>query len=164
MVVPLTSIMHRASKSAPRDGVVLASILGFWLFYVAIVTLRAAVLDFPSPAELAYRRVIVTMFGIVLTIIYWRFLILFDGKPLSTRIAATALLALPCAVAIAAINYYVFNVYDPISLFDEKDMAHVQWKLDMVQEIAEILNLSLFLFDRLGGAVSCIGLCLRSPG
>ena len=36
------------------DGrVVLFSILGFWLFYVVIVTLRANIMDFPAQGEMA---------------------------------------------------------------------------------------------------------------
>jgi two-component system, LytTR family, sensor kinase len=142
---PIALMMRRVDRPALGNGIVLASILGFWLFYVAIVTLRAAVLDFPAPAEMAYRRVIVTMLGIVVTIIYWRILTLFDGRPLSARIFATAIIALPCAVAIAGINYYVFNIYDPMSLFDEHDLQHVQSGAHMVQEIAEF-SISRYFF------------------
>jgi two-component system, LytTR family, sensor kinase len=126
-------------------GVVLTSILGFWLFYVVIITLRAMVLDFPQQAELAYRRAIVTALGIFVTIILWQIISLFDRKPLGTRIVAAILASLPCAFAVAATNYYVFNVYDPASLFEEHELMHVSSRLHMLQELAEVTISRYFL-------------------
>jgi hypothetical protein len=131
-------MLGRMDRPVLSNGVVLASILGFWLFYVAIVTARASVLDFPAPAELAYRRVIVTMLGIVVTIIMWRLLTLFDSRPLGTRIMTTAIIALPCAFAIAAGNVYVFNIYDAASLFEEAELKHLQSRQHLVSELAEL--------------------------
>jgi two-component system, LytTR family, sensor kinase len=130
----MTDRMERAELGR---GVVLASILGFWLFYIIIVTLRASVLGFAQQGELTYRRVIVTALGIIVTIILWQIIGFFDRKALGVRITAAMIAALPCAFAIAAINYYVFNVYDAASLFDEQEMAHVDTRLHMVKELAE---------------------------
>ena len=106
-------------ESRPLDSrAVLFSILGFWLFYVIIVTLRAMIMDFPAQGEMALRRGFVTAVGIFITIGLWLFLRLLDRKPFWTRVVAVSLMSIPCAVAISAVNYYFFNVYDPAGLMD----------------------------------------------
>ena len=98
--------------------IALISIFGFWLFYAVLVTLRANILDFPAQGEMALRRGYVSAFGIAVTIVLWQALRLLDRRALWTRIAAATLLAVPCAIAIAAFNYYAFNIYDQLSLID----------------------------------------------
>lgn len=124
--------------------VVLASIVGFWLFYVGIVTARAAILDFPMQGELLTRRLIVSGIGVLVTILLWQLVRLLDRRPLGTRIAAAMLLAVPAAISIAAINYYFFNVYEPIDLLDEK-MPKDPSGLHYLKEIAE-LSISRYFF------------------
>lgn len=91
---------------APDDGergispaIALYSILGFWLFYAVLVTLRATVMGFDAPYELAARRAIVTIIGIVTTWIFYLMLRRFDTKPLSVRVVAAFSLAAPFALA-----------------------------------------------------------------
>jgi two-component system, LytTR family, sensor kinase len=93
--------------------IALFSILGFWLLYVLIVTLRAYVVDFPAQGEMAIRRGIVTALGILVTIVLWQALRRFDQKSLETRIVAAALLAAPAALLVSAANYYAFNILVP---------------------------------------------------
>lgn len=93
--------------------IALFSILGFWLLYVLIVTLRAYVVDFPAQGEMAIRRGIVTAIGIVITILLWQALRRFDRKSLGARILAAALLAAPAALLVAAANYYAFHILVP---------------------------------------------------
>jgi two-component system, LytTR family, sensor kinase len=142
---PVALMAGRMERPELGRGVVLTSILGFWLFYVVTITLRASVLGLPQQGELAYRRVIVTTLGIVVTILLWQIIRFFDRKPLGVRIAATTFAALPCALAIAAINYYIFNIYDAASLFEEHEMAHVNTRMHMVQELAEF-TISRYFF------------------
>ena len=102
----------------PRDHhlnwqIALFSILGFWLLYVVIVTLRAYVLDFPAQDDMAIRRGVVTAIGIGVTVVLWQALRLFDRKSLGVRIAAAAVLAIPSALLVSAANHYVFNVFHP---------------------------------------------------
>ncbi len=106
--------------------VAVLSILGFWLFYVIVVTLRAAIADWPSQGEMAVRRAVVTALGIGLTYILYRILRIFEDKALSTRIITAFTGAIPFAIAIACFNYYVFNVYNPESLFDEKHLEEMR--------------------------------------
>ncbi len=147
-------------RPALGSGVVLSSILGFWLFYVVIVTLRASVLGLEQQGELAYRRVIVTALGIVVTVILWRIIALFDHRSLGARITAATLAAVPCSLAIAAINYYVFNVYDSASLFDDHELQHVSTEMHMMKEIAEVAISRYFFL--VGWAALYLALCFAN--
>ncbi|MEK6636774.1 MAG: histidine kinase [Pseudomonadota bacterium] len=93
--------------------IALFSILGFWLLYVLIVTLRAYVLAFPAQGDMALRRGVVTAIGVMVTILLWQLLRRFDGKSLGVRIVVAALLAAPAALLVAAANYYAFHVLVP---------------------------------------------------
>ena len=73
--------------------VVLFSILGFWLFYVVIVTLRASLLEFPAQGEMAFRRGFVTAIGIFLTIGLWLVLRRFERQPIWIRVVGAILLS-----------------------------------------------------------------------
>ncbi|MBZ9649699.1 histidine kinase [Sphingobium sp. 3R8] len=113
----------------PEDGdrgvappIALYSILGFWFFYALLVSLRAAIVGFESQGEMAVRRIIVTVIGIIVTWILYLALRRFDAKPLSIRIVAAFSLAAPFALAMAAANYYIFNVYDPGNFISEGEM------------------------------------------
>lgn len=113
----------------PEDGdrgvapsIALYSILGFWFFYTIVVTLRAAVIGFDAQWELAARRMVVAVIGIIVTWIFYLALRRVDGRPLTIRIVAAFSLAAPFAFAMASANYYIFNVYDPVSLFPDADM------------------------------------------
>lgn len=118
--------------------VVVLSIVGFWIFYVLVVTFRAAIMDFPAQGEMAMRRTYVTAGGILVTILFWLLLRMLDNRALWIRIVAAIVLAMPTAVAIAGINYYVFNVYDPISLLDVEKQIPPDLKPSAVMEIAEV--------------------------
>ncbi|WP_219894634.1 sensor histidine kinase [Aquisediminimonas profunda] len=125
-------------ESRPLDSrAVLFSILGFWLFYVIIVTLRAMIMDFPAQGEMALRRGFVTGVGIFITIGLWLILRLLDRKPFWTRVVAVSLMSVPCAVAISAVNYYFFNVYDPAGLMDI-ERAFPDKDHPVIMEIAEV--------------------------
>ncbi len=99
------------------------TIIGFWIFHALIGSLRSAVMEFPNQTELATRRVAVTLIGILLTWLLYLFLRLFDRKPLGVRITSAFLAAIPCAFAISWANYLIFDVYDPISLFEDPDLG-----------------------------------------
>jgi two-component system, LytTR family, sensor kinase len=120
------------------------TIVGFWVFHALILSLRATVLDLPEPSELALRRIVVTAVGIFLTWLLYLVLRLFDRKPLGVRIATAFILSLPCAFLIAMTNYYIFNIYDPISMFDDPsinvqvEQIRAQLGYDFWQEIAEV--------------------------
>jgi two-component system, LytTR family, sensor kinase len=126
------------------------TIIAFWVFRALIVSLRATVLELPEPAELVWRRIAVTLLGVALTWLLYLILRLFDRKPLAVRVASAFVFSMPCALAIALANYYVFNIYDPISMFEDPSInAQVerlreQIGYDFWQEIAEITVTSYF--------------------
>ena len=96
-------------------------------------------MEFPDQGELASRRIIVTISGIVLTWALYLFLRLFDRRPLSHRVAAAFLAAIPIAAAFAWVNYYVFNIYsDPIALFDDPDITR------RIKEIEKLIGFTPF--------------------
>lgn len=115
----------------------LFSILGFWLFYAIIVTLRAAVMDFPSQGEIALRRMAVVAVGIGVTWLLYLFLRLFDRKSLRHRITAAFIGAIPCAILLAWANYYIFSVYDPINLFEDQNIGR------QLSEINRMLGITI---------------------
>ncbi|MET0372474.1 MAG: histidine kinase [Sphingobium sp.] len=101
--------------------VALYSILGFWFFYALLVTMRAAVMGFGSQGEMAARRAVVTVIGIVVTWVLYLCLRRFDAKRFSVRVVAAFGLAAPFALAMSAANFYIFNVYDPAGMFPDSD-------------------------------------------
>ena len=120
------------------------TIIGFWVFHALIVSLRAAVLEFPEQGEMATRRIAVTIVGIALTWLLYIILRHFERRPLGVRVATAFIAAAPCAFAIAWANYYVFNVYDPVSVFSDQELGRkfkdIQAELGLTawQEVAEI--------------------------
>jgi signal transduction histidine kinase len=120
------------------------TIIGFWIFHFIVVSLRSALLNFPSVTELAQRRLFVTLIGIFLTWLLYLILRNFDRRPLGQRVATACFLAIPCAFSIAYVNFYVFNIYDPAGIFVDldpnsgpKDLAE-QLGMTAWQEVSEI--------------------------
>lgn len=133
----------------PRKALVghqmaLLTIIGFWAFYALILSFRAALLDFPSQSELFERRMIVALAGVAITWLLYFALRFADRQSLSFRITAAAIAAAPCALLLASANVYVFNFYDPISLFKDPNLGKTvadlreQIGLSFWQEIADI--------------------------
>ena len=109
------------SERGVTPALALYSILGFWLFYAIWASLRAIAVGIDGEFEIVLRRVIVTIIGIVVTWIFYLALRRFDRKPLGIRIIAGFALAAPFAIAMASANYYMYNIYDPISIFTDGD-------------------------------------------
>ncbi len=116
----------RQHSPAVGQQVALLSILGFWLFYALVVTLRATVMDFPAQGEMLVRRGVVTVLGVIITFGMYLVLRLFDSRPLSTRIMTAFAIAIPGAIAVALFNFYVFNIYDPASILNDEQMEEMR--------------------------------------
>ncbi|MDJ0978498.1 MAG: histidine kinase [Erythrobacter sp.] len=97
-----------AAASVPFRTV-LFSMVVLWAAYFLIVTVRSYVAGFDMQIELAWRRGLVTLSGLALTIVLWSLLRLFDTRPLWVKISAALVLALPVALAIGQINQLVFE-------------------------------------------------------
>ncbi|MEZ5710006.1 MAG: histidine kinase [Blastomonas sp.] len=134
----MKTLNTRSVRPVVGHQVALLSILGFWLFYMIIVTLRAAVIDFADQDKMILPRIIVTVFGIAATLGLYGVLRLFEHRQLGVRIAAASIAALPCAFAIALCNYFVFNVYDPTGLFNDPDLAKEMLTVEPVVVILEV--------------------------
>ncbi len=95
------------------------TILGFWVLNSIIVSLRAAVLEFPAQDELALRRIAVTLVGIAMTWLLYLILRAFDHYRLGIKFTVAAIGAVPVATGIAWVNFYVFYLYDLNGYFDD---------------------------------------------
>lgn len=131
-------------KTLVGHQMALLTIIGFWVFYALILSLRAALLDFPSQSELFERRLIVAVAGIAITWMLYCGLRLAERQSLAFRVTAAAVAAAPCALLLASANVYIFNFYDPISLFKDPEIGksvedlREQIGLSFWQEIADI--------------------------
>ncbi len=118
--MPLT----QPRKALVGHQMALLTIAGFWAFYALVLSLRAALLDFPAQEILFERRITVAIIGIILTWLLYSGLRLVDRQPLGYRVGIAFISAIPCALAIASANFYVFNLYDPISLFKDPALGN----------------------------------------
>lgn len=84
------------------------SATALWLCYFVLVTLRGLVMDLGAFEELLWRRALVTLAGILVTVAAWPILKRFDDRPIGTRVAASLAIMLPASVLLAAINQQVF--------------------------------------------------------
>ena len=122
----------------------LLTIIGFWAFYALILSLRAALLDFPAQAVLFERRLMVALVGVLVTWILYMGLRVADRRSLGFRVSVAFVGAIPCAMILASANFYIFNLYDPISQFKDPSVGRpiedlkAQLGLSFWQEIADI--------------------------
>ena len=91
---------------------VLISIVGFWLFYFTIVTLRALVLWPGDQIEMMWRRAAVALASMAVTWIFYRLLRPWQNRGLRQGALAAALLAIPAAIIYSAVNWYAFDDID----------------------------------------------------
>ncbi len=87
---------------------VLASIVGLWLCYFLLSTLRAELLDLGFAWDMLARRALASLAGALITLSLWLVLRLFDDRPLWAKLVAALLLSLPVALSIAQANYLIF--------------------------------------------------------
>jgi len=88
---------------------VLFSMVVLWATYFALTTFRSLVMDFGLQFELGWRRLMVTGIGVLLTLVLWLLLRLFDNRQLWIKIFAAIALAFPVALAIGQVNQWVFK-------------------------------------------------------
>lgn len=96
--------------------IVLTSILGLWLCYFLLITLRGSLVDLPMQGELIWRRGVVCLAGAAITLLLWLVIRLVEARPLAVKIAVALIVALPASLAIAQINRLVFDsVHDQVA-------------------------------------------------
>ncbi len=87
---------------------VLASIVGLWVCYFVLITLRSLSLELGFESEMIWRRALVCMAGVITMIGFWLILRLFDDKPLWAKIVAALILSLPVSIILAQSNVLIF--------------------------------------------------------
>jgi two-component system LytT family sensor kinase len=87
---------------------VLLSVVGLWLTYFLLTTLRGEMVDLGFSVEAFWRRAMASGAGAVITLGLWSILRLFDTRALWLKIVAALLVSLPVAVLIAQANQLVF--------------------------------------------------------
>jgi signal transduction histidine kinase len=97
-----------ASATVPFRTV-LISMLVLWATYFVLTTFRSYVMDFGLQFELGWRRATVTGVGVLFTMVLWLLLRLVDTKAMWVKIFAALVLAMPVALAIGQVNYFVFK-------------------------------------------------------
>lgn len=91
----------------PAFKAVIVSILGLWVCYFVLTTVRS-MFGLEFQAELLWRRAIVTLAGMGITFLMWLVLRLFDRRGLPLQVGAALFLAMPAAIMIAQVNHVVF--------------------------------------------------------
>lgn len=105
---PLSAPSKAPAMTVPFRTV-LVSMVVLWGTYFLLITARSFVMDFGLQFEMAWRRSVVTIVGIGLTIVLWFLLRLFDRQALWVKISAAIVLAFPVAMAIGQVNQIMFE-------------------------------------------------------
>ena len=87
---------------------VLLSMAGVWLTYFLLVTLRGSIVGLELQGELLWRRALVCLGGMAVTVLLWLAIRLFERFALWVQILVAFVAALPAAAAIAQINQFTF--------------------------------------------------------
>jgi two-component system LytT family sensor kinase len=102
------------TRRLPDLGIALKSIAAFWLLYVALITARAVVVQFPNFWEMMARRAIAALVGCALTFLIYLAMRLVSTRSLSAKALVAGILCLPASMLFAAFNYFIFYVYAPL--------------------------------------------------
>lgn len=129
---------NSSSKALVGHQMAFLTIVGFWAFYALVLSVRAALLDFPAQTELFERRLIVACIAVIITWALYLALRMADRRPLGFRVGLVAVATAPCALLLASANVYIFNFYDPISLFNDPEIGK------SVEELREQIGLSFW--------------------
>jgi two-component system, LytTR family, sensor kinase len=103
------------TRRLPDLGIALKSIVGFWLLYIALTTLRSIVVQYPDFWAMLARRLFVAVAGIAITFLLYLALRMVAKRGLSVKAALAAILCLPASVAYASVNYYAFYIHAPLN-------------------------------------------------
>lgn len=87
---------------------VLASIVGLWLCYFLITTLRGSIIGLGLETETLLRRGLVCLAGIGVTGVLWLLIRLVELRSLPVKAAITLIAAIPASLAIAQFNQWAF--------------------------------------------------------
>lgn len=115
-------------RRLPDLGIALKSILGFWLLYMALITMRAVALQYPNFWEMMARRSVAALVGCVLTFLVYLAMRPVVSRSLNVKATLAALLCLPASMLFSASNFYLFYVYAPLDAVKmEAERSQMGW-------------------------------------
>ncbi|WP_341713288.1 histidine kinase [Erythrobacter sp.] len=100
--------------------VVMGSIVGVWVIYFTLATIRGELSGFGLEWNMLWRRSVVVLVGIAMTSVMWLILRLFDRRSIGVKIAVAAVIAMPASLVIAQVNQWMF---EPVQAEIEKKIG-----------------------------------------
>lgn len=88
--------------------IVLASIVGLWLCYFMLATLRGWAIGFELDWPMLSRRIAVTIASMAVTALLWPLLHVLRNRSMSIKVGAVLIAALPAAMLLATVNQKIF--------------------------------------------------------
>ncbi|MGB7409338.1 MAG: histidine kinase [Pontixanthobacter sp.] len=88
---------------------VLISIVVLWACYFLLTTVRGSIVGLELQFDLLWRRAVVTLAGVAITLMLWLLLRQFDARPLWIKVCTGIVFALPAALSVATINQMIFQ-------------------------------------------------------
>jgi two-component system, LytTR family, sensor kinase len=110
------------ARRLPDLGMAVKSIIGVWLLYMALVTLRSIVLSYPEFWGLLARRGTAVTAGIVITFFIYLAMRAVRNASLARKAILAGILCLPAALLFSSANYTVFYVIAPL------ESASMSWE------------------------------------
>ena len=101
-------------RRLPDLGLAVKSIIGFWLLYMGLITLRALVLMMPDFWDALARRSIAATFGAAITFLVYLAMRRTALWSLRGKAVMAGLLCLPAALAFTSVNYTLFYLLKPL--------------------------------------------------
>jgi two-component system LytT family sensor kinase len=144
-----TALPDGETRRLPDLGIAIKSIVGFWMLYFALTTVRSVVIQYPDFWQMMARRGCVALAGILITFLLYLALRPIAAKSLNVKAAVAAVLCLPASIAYAAVNYYAFYIYAPLNAVkQEQERNSMGWSpLEMAaRSIVESSFAWFFLF------------------
>jgi signal transduction histidine kinase len=123
------------------------TIVGFWVFYFVINTIRMAAVEADGQAGMLPRRLAVSLVGMLLTTLLWQVLRRFEGRSMRAMVTAAFLASLPISFAYATVNFTAFYVVHPHdSDLEEMHREHMKGKpAELYQIVDSALNWYFFI-------------------
>jgi two-component system LytT family sensor kinase len=107
-------VSDSGGRRLPDLGMAVKSIIGFWLLYMALVTLRSFVLSYPDFWGLLIRRCGAASMGMVITFLVYLVMRAARNSSLAKKAVLAGVLCLPAALLFSSFNYYIFYVLAPL--------------------------------------------------
>ena len=101
-------------RRLPDLGIALKSIVAFWLLYIALITLRAVVLQYHDFWEMLWRRSLAALVGCLITFLVYLAMRPVARRSLKAKAYLAGILCIPASMLFSAFNYFMFYVYAPL--------------------------------------------------